>query len=86
MNIDTIKALGEIAKVLSVTALLWLALWGNFKGWWVSGREHKAVVDDRDRLRAELAEERAGRNAISDSAAHALDRLATVNDDHPANR
>lgn len=84
MNIETIKAVADIVKVLSVTALLWLALYGNLKGWWVSGREHKAKCDDNDRLRAErdaaiarVDVERSHNDAMAAAAASALDRFAT---------
>lgn len=86
-NIETLKVFEEIAKVLSVTAMLWLALYGNLKGWWVSGREFKAKCDDNDKLRTERDAALASRDALSDAAAHALDRIAAGASGHaPADR
>ena len=38
---------GLLDKGLSITLII-LSAWGYHRGWWVSGREFRAIVVDRD--------------------------------------
>jgi len=96
----TLTTLAEAAKLLAtggpMVGLLAL-LWAIHTGRLVTQREHeaqrlsyerelKAANDECGRLRAERDAERTRGNALSDAAAHALDRLAAGGDAHPADR
>lgn len=86
VNIETVNAIAQIAKVLTATGMLLVALYivaiGNQKGWWISGREHKVTTDELERVRTDLDGLRGQHDALAAAATHALDRLAAGDDEH----
>lgn len=53
----TLDQIANLADTLTTAGLLLILLFGNFRGWWVSGHTHKEItdrlLDENAQLRAE---------------------------------
>lgn len=80
MDAAQLTTLSEAAKLLATggpTVGLLALLYAIHTGRLVTAREHKAVCDERDRLRTDLDAARGRIDALATAAEHALDRIAS---------
>lgn len=80
-NIETWSAVAQLVTSGGGTAVLVAVLYGLMTGRLITGREHKVVSGELERVRAELDSVRGQHDALAAAATHALDRLAAGDDD-----